>query len=210
MKRTISLCIFIATLCVPAFAGGEHEKCERMLQTAMARLGTDEDMVTLVDEQISLADGEVGMIQDATTIATQEDELDLMLSITLPPGYRENESAFLAARERARKHLIPLLEAIKKSLKNMDPGLTFAERLMRLARHYDDPHTSNDEKTAVITQMMKMFSISVEHHYINLITEKSLSENFKRSMYRALTLIFKHDPSWQPPLEQAMRNAGLR
>lgn len=148
------------------------------------------------------------------TLETQNVKLDLglMLDIVVPPGYDEHEAEFLARRKRALEELLPLIEEMQAGLTNLEP---FPMRLAKLARKYDSADAVEDlalrkkQKAAALGVMLRMFSIPVEQHYIDLIARGDHSYELKQNLGRSLAKIFKSDPSWRPSLDRAMRKAGV-
>ncbi len=142
----------------------------------------------------------------------QSIDLGLALDILVPPGYAEHEADFLARRKKAFDELLPLIDELQAGLLDTE---SFPLRLARLARKYDrsneleDEEAAKKQKAAVLVTMMKIFSIPVEHHYMELIATGEHSKELKQKLGRSLARIFKHDPGWRPFLDKAMKKANV-
>jgi hypothetical protein len=180
--------------------------CEALLQKALQNM-TDERLVeeseTIVTETV-VEDNE--RITDPIAFNL---DAEFLTGLVLPEGYEKNAEAFKAAKKRAIEELLPRLEQVQRSLDMLHSGMTFKERLFWLGHRYDEA-PEIPQKAAILATMMKNFSIPVEWHYMELITEGTHSVELKRALYKSMTKIFRNDPSWQPPLEGAMRRAGLK
>lgn len=169
-------------------------QCRALMSQATERLANDEvlleDVERLVEETIAAPEG------SGLTVP-------FLTELVVPSFYARDETALAEARTHVRAHLLPRLQAVRQDLKDMKTQMSVSDTLSWLGERYDRT-TDLAEKTAVLAQMMSVFSISVEHHYMNYIASTSGSRELKLAMYRALTQIFKNDPTWQGPLDRAM------
>jgi hypothetical protein len=195
MRSYFTFCVLVpaASFCLAAAA---NEECERALQLARQQM-TDELILDdiVVEEQVTTG------FMDLTKI-------DFIFAFTLPAGYEENHARFEAERKQALQDLLPRLKKIRASFDYINPNMTFKERLHWLGHYYDEA-TDISDKNATLTEMMSLFTIRVEHVYMDLIASGTQSSELKSALYRALARLFKFDPSWRPALDQAMRTAGL-
>jgi hypothetical protein len=192
--------------------GVDHAACEAKLQAAMREMNGELGLVAalsdeVLPDEVVLADDEV--LADEQVVAgirLDFSDIQVLTGLKLPKGLAENRARFQQARAQALAELGPRLARIRKNLELMNSGLTFEERLHWLGHQYDE-EKKGEEKVAILAQMISMFSIPVEGIYMKLISSGSQSIEMKEALYAKLAKIFKHDPSWRPYLDEAMRKA---
>lgn len=193
------LCLIVILL-LPSWSWASKE-CEARIAQAQAEL-TEESLLTetLLTERV--------MTEEVVTMGKKLD-VKTLIGLELPKGYAENREAFLAARQKAQTELLPRLEKLRAGMDLIGKTWTFRERLWWLADQYDQSVEEQD-KTVALATMLRMFSIPVEHYYIELITTRQGSVELKTRLAQALEdIFFKTDPSWTGPLNRALHQVNL-
>lgn len=182
MRRLV--CFFLISLAAAAKA---HAGCTAELQV---------QEVYVVSEEV---------VHELYVTDANQLDVDFLIGLVIPKGYAETEAEFKEARARALTEILPLVEKLKRDMLDME---SFEKKLARLAEKYDETQDKKD-KAAVLYTLVRMFSIPVEYHYINLIADGPYSKDLKSALSRALRKIFRLDTTWIAPLERAMQKAGV-
>lgn len=195
----------IILLSLIAFSARSFAGCGELLAQAKVDLATAGELEII--EELEIME-ELEIIEDLQLADQTVAQFDILMGLEVPGFYAANKEAFNTAQIDAQK----LQEAIAKLRSNLDKadkGFTFLDRLNYLGLQFDQA-TSKEEKAVIIAKMMQFFSIREEINYMKLIQYGSQSKEMKLALYRALSAIFQNDPSWQPPLERAMRDGGVK
>ncbi len=125
----------------------------------------------------------------------------------LPVGYEENKADLEAARVRGTA-LTQAALGIEITMRLFDPTLSFENWLLYMAKAWDSS-TDKNLRTAIMAILMQKFHVRLENMYLALIGRHSISNAFKQTLYRDLTRKFQSDPTWQGPLDNAMKQARV-
>lgn len=202
----------------PTFTPPEdHSHCQELLDQARADLADPVQLMRMVESSMTIATegslAQEGKLAQEGSIVTEfkiqeKQDFEFLTGLVLPKGYAENKAAFEAARARAQKEFLPRLEKIRKAMEHLNPDMTFKEKLWWLGNRFDGAPEPED-RVAILSRMLSIFSIKVENIYMELLEESHHSPELKLALYKGLAKIFKNDRSWMPYLDRAMRASGV-
>lgn len=195
------LVFFFAVTGIVLSTAPAHASKECEAQLALAK-----QSLTQADIAVSSSNIVEESVNEEQALVRQNKRLTILSGLVIPEIYARTKADFV--RDRALGlEILKRVEIIEAELTFID--LPFELKLKFLAERFDS-NPEPKEKAAVLAKMIDMFSIPVEYHYINLIAKGTHSAQLKKALYKALSKIFRNDTSWQPPLDRAMAQAGLR